>query len=146
MSLMSHIKTKRKVKDHSSTRLKNTPWRTWNMARWHLNVFMIFQSTSMKADVMGSNISIRFSLAHCSCVEWITLIFHYLIHARLFLLVCLSAGCLLNWWMDFHAYQRAVRLSAKEQLIKCWWGSRCSVSSNKTNDRHEGWKIAFAIS
>lgn len=101
-------------------------------------LWLVFQTTIMNTDVAGSEISPRIDLAHWSCVDWTTLIFHYLIHARLFLLVCLSAGCLLNWWMDFYAYWGAVRLLAKEQLIKCWWGSRCCVSSNETNDCLEG--------
>lgn len=37
-------------------------------------------------------------------VERIPLIFHHLIHMRLFLSVCLSAGCLLNWWIDLRAW------------------------------------------
>lgn len=100
-----------------------------------------FQSNSMNTDV-GSNISIR--CWHIT-VEWITLIFQYLIEKGLFWLVCLSAGCLQNWWIDFNACWGAVRLLAKEPLIKSWWGSRCSVSSNQTND-FKAEKKVFAIS
>lgn len=99
---------------------------------WPFDVFIILltQTKSINTDIKSSNFRNWHTQLHL-----MNHINHLLLN--LFLLVFISLfvsrmfAKLINWFCALWR-GKTVRLLAKEQLIKQWWGSRSTVSSAKT--------------